>query len=131
MRFLPVVVAAFAAFVFSAVWYGAFGQEMAKLHPAYAEAAAASRPPAWKMLVELARSLILASVLAHLVVSLGISGWRGAALLGVWMWIGFPVVLWAGAIVWENVPPKLAAIHAGDWLAKLVLIAVVVGAWRR
>jgi hypothetical protein len=131
MSVLPVVVAAFAAFLLSAVWYGAFGQEMAKLHPAYADAAAASRPPAWKMLAELIRSLILASVLARLVVSLGVSDWRGAALLGVLLWVGFPVVLWAGAILWENVPPKLAAIHAGDWLAKLVLIAVVVGVWRR
>ncbi len=131
MRILPVVVAALAAFVLSAVWYGAFGQEMAKLHPAYADAAAAARPPAWKMLVELFRSLVLASVLAHLAVSLGISDWKAAALLGFLLWVGFPVVLWAGAILWENVPAKLAAIHAGDWLAKLVLIAVVVGVWRR
>ena len=45
--------------------------------------------------------------------------------------VTIPVVLWTGAIVLENVPAKLAAIHAGDWLAKLVLIAVVVGVWRK
>ena len=27
-------------------------------------------------------------------------------------------------------PWKMAAIHAGDWLVKLVLIAVIVGVWR-
>jgi hypothetical protein len=25
---------------------------------------------------------------------------------------------------------KMAAIHAGDWLVKLMLIAVIVGVWR-
>jgi hypothetical protein len=30
----------------------------------------------------------------------------------------------------ENVSWKLAAIHAGDWLAKLVIIAVLVSVWR-
>jgi hypothetical protein len=40
-------------------------------------------------------------------------------------------MMWVGAIMWENVPVKLAAIHAGDWLAKTVLIALIVCAWRR
>jgi hypothetical protein len=131
MSSVPIVVAALAAFVFSFVWYSAFGQEMAKLHPAYADAAAAARPPAWKILVEIVRNLILAFVLARFVVLLGISRLTGAIVLALWLWVGFPVVLWTGAILWENVPPKLAAIHAGDWLAKLILIAAVVGVWRR
>lgn len=28
------------------------------------------------------------------------------------------------------VPWKLAAIHSGDWLVKLLVIAVILGAWR-
>jgi hypothetical protein len=31
--------------------------------------------------------------------------------------------------MWEKVPPKLAAIHAGDWLLKLLVIAVIVSVW--
>ena len=30
--------------------------------------------------------------------------------------------------MWEKVPPKLAAIH-GDWLLKLLVIAVIVSVW--
>jgi hypothetical protein len=37
---------------------------------------------------------------------------------------------WVGSILWEKVPFKMAAIHAGDWLVKLVLLAVIVGVWR-
>jgi hypothetical protein len=33
-------------------------------------------------------------------------------------------------VVHENVPWKLAALHAGDWLAKLLIIAVIVSVWR-
>jgi hypothetical protein len=35
-----------------------------------------------------------------------------------------------GSVVHEGVPLVLAAIHAGDWLVELLLIAVIVGAWR-
>jgi hypothetical protein len=47
----------------------------------------------------------------------------GGLLLGLALWIGFPFVLWTGAVIHERTPWKLAAIHAGDWLAKLLLVA--------
>jgi Protein of unknown function (DUF1761) len=48
----------------------------------------------------------------------------GALLLGLALWIGFPFVLWTGAVVHEKTPWKLAAIHAGDWLPKLLAVAM-------
>ena len=75
-------------------------------------------------------NLIIAFVLAQL------CAWRNAtttargASLGVLLWIGLSAVQWVGSIMWEQVPLKMAAIHAGDWLVKLVLIAVIVGVWR-
>ena len=45
--------------------------------------------------------------------------------------IAFPVVLLTGSVVHEKVPWRLAAIHAGDWLVKLLLVTLVVGARRR
>ncbi len=53
----------------------------------------------------------------------------GALLLGLSMWIGFPVVLLAGSVLWEKVPPKLATIHAGDWLLKLLAVTIIVSVW--
>jgi hypothetical protein len=46
------------------------------------------------------------------------------------LWIGFPLVLWTGALIWESTPIKLAVIHAGDWLAKLLLVALIVSVWQ-
>jgi hypothetical protein len=129
VNFLAIGVAAVAVFVVSTVWYIAFGKQLAQLSPAYADTEANARPPAWKVAVELLRSVVVASVLAGLAVGLDITDWTGGVILGVATWIGFPVVLWTGAVMWEKVPPKLAAIHAGDWLLKLLVIAVIVSVW--
>ncbi len=82
------------------------------------------------MALELGRNVVVASVVAGLVALLGITGWAGALQLAIALWIGFPIVLLSGSVIHENVPLKLAAIHAGDWLAKLLVIAVIVGLWR-
>lgn len=68
-------------------------------------------------------------MLAGLAAELDITDWIGALTLGLALWVGFPVVLWAGAIMWEKVPWRLAAIHAGDWLRKVLVIAVIVSVW--
>lgn len=100
---------------------------MAALHPAYADPNA--RPAPWKIGVELVRSFILAFVVAFLAHLFRADDTGDALHLALLLWVGFPVVLWMGAMVWERVPPKLAAIHAGDWLIKLVVVALIVTLW--
>ncbi|WP_142064457.1 DUF1761 domain-containing protein [Pseudonocardia kunmingensis] len=56
--------------------------------------------------------------------------WAGELLLGPVLWIGFPATLWVGATVHEHTPWKPAAIHAGDWLAKLLSLGVLIGIWQ-
>lgn len=55
-----------------------------------------------------------------------VTGWAAGAVLGPALWVGFPVVLLTSSVVHEKVRGKLAALHAGDWLAKLLIIAVIV-----
>jgi hypothetical protein len=125
---LAVVVAALAAFVASAAWYIVFGKELAKVSAAFAEGMQKRQP--WKMLVVIVQSLILALVLAYFLGLIGNVGWLSALGVGILLWVGLAAMQWVGSILWENVPVKMAAIHAGDWLVKLVLIAVIVGVWR-
>ena len=68
----------------------------------------------------------------HQVIAVGIdiTDWAGAVGLGLAPWIAFPVVLLTGSVIHENVPWKLAAIHAGDWWVKLVVVSVIVSLWR-
>ena len=56
----------------------------------------------------------------------GTHGFPGSARLAVGLWAAFPAVLLTGPVVPEKVSPKLAAIHSGDWLIKLLLVTGVV-----
>ena len=108
----------------SAAWYTAWGNRLAELDEAYADGG----PPApWVLPVEFARSAAVATAVALLAGSTGSRGPGGAARLGLGLWGAFPVVLLTGSVVHERVPWQQAAIHAGDWLVKLLLISVTVG----
>ncbi|HEU5384219.1 MAG TPA: DUF1761 domain-containing protein [Ktedonobacteraceae bacterium] len=56
--------------------------------------------------------------------------WLGAVLIGILLWVGLSAMQLISSMVWEKVPLKLAAIHAGDWLLKLIIISALVGVWR-
>lgn len=129
-NYLRVAAAALAAFVASLAWYTVFGGVMVELSGADPSTAANTATPVLAMLFVVAQSFVVASVLTYLVSRLGIVDWRAALRLGVLVWI-FPASILLGSVVHENVPPALAAIHAGDWLAKLLLMSVILGTWRK
>jgi hypothetical protein len=131
IHYLSVVVAAVAAFVMSSVWYTVFGKARMELLQDPRATADMRKVPAWKKAAELVRELVIAYVVARFVVQLGVVEWRAALQLGVWLWFGFVFMILVGAVVWDNVPWKLTAIHAGDWLVKLPLMAVILSLWRR
>lgn len=122
-----VAVAAGAAVGASTAWYTALGGQLAQLDEAYAGGA---RPPAWVLPVELGRSATVATAVAVLARRTGTRGLPGAARLALGLWAAFPAVLLTGSVVHEKVPWKLAAIHSGDWLIKLLLITSVVAGRR-
>lgn len=132
IHYLSVLVTAVAAFVMSSVWYTVFGKARMELLDQDPRATADIRKvPAWKKAAELVRELVIAYVVARFVVMLGVVDWKAAAQLGFWLWFGFVFMILVGAVVWDNVPWKLTAIHAGDWLVKLPLMAVILAAWHR
>lgn len=108
-------------------YYGALGNRLARLSPAYNGPA---RSTVATLAVELVRSLVVALAVAALVAGLGIDGLPGTLLLALALWVAFPVVLLTGSVFHERVPPLLAAIHGGDWLLKLVALAIIVGLWQ-
>jgi hypothetical protein len=128
MNYLAVVVAAVAAFVVSSVWYVIFGNVWMELRGIDPATAADMGTPAWKMVFVVVQSLVVAFMLAYFVAHLGIVDWKGAVRLGALLWV-FPAMILLGSFVHENVPLMLAAIHAGDWLVKLLLMTVILGVW--
>jgi hypothetical protein len=127
LDYLSIAAAAVAALVLSGVWYSVFGERLTQLHPAYGEGGGG--PSGSDVVVELVRNLVVGTVVAGLISRLGVETWPGAILLGLALWVGFPLVLLAGSVYHEKVPAQLAAIHGGDWLLKLLAIAVIVTVW--
>ena len=125
---LAVAVCVVAAFVISAAWYAVWGRSMGRLHPAYA-AGAPARPPAATFLVEVVRNLAITLVAAWMVSWMDVTRLAEGLGLGLALWVGFPAIILAGSVFHERVPPLLAAIHAGDWLLKLLAICALLSVW--
>ncbi len=114
-----IVIAAMAAFILSVVYYGAM--------PAPgAPEPARQRAVAVQLLVETVRNLAVAALVAGLLAVADWSGFGEGALLGLSLWT-VPVVLLAGSVFHEGVPTRRAALHAGDWLIKLVAMGAILG----
>ena len=102
VNFLALTVVVVVAFIASSFWYSPllFGRQFLEL----SGLATAPTPNAAKALCELFRTFVLAYVVAHLVLRLNIADWRDALRLGLWLWVGFPVVLLTGSMLWQSVP---------------------------
>ena len=122
-----VVVAAIACFVASGAYYALLAARAARYSTAWA---AGASQPAWKIAQEPFRALVTAMAVATVAAMAGVDGVNAGASLAALLWVGFPAMLLAGSVIHEGVPWQLAAIHAGDWLLKLLIIGVIVGAWR-
>src|SRR6266513_2234856 len=132
VNYLAVLVAAVVVFVLGWLWYSPllFFKPWMRLRGLDPDAAmSGAKMPGGKLAIEFARCFVLAFVIAHVVGVLGIHSWMIAAHAGLLLWLGFPVVLLTGSVIWDNVPWKVAAIHAGDWLVKMLVIPIVVGVW--
>ena len=133
VNYLAVLVAAVVAFVLGWLWYSPllFYKPWMRLRGQDPVAAMANaKMPGGKLVIEFVRCFILAYVITIFVTLLGIGSWMGALHFGLMTWIGFPVVILTGSVLWENIPWKVAAIHAGDWLVKMVVVSIIVNAWR-
>jgi hypothetical protein len=131
LNYLAIAAATIVAFIEGSLYYSPlmFGPLWMRLSGMDPSTAAKISP--WAVVAEIARDFVLTYVVARLVVRLTDANWKSATGLGLWLWLGFPLMLLSGSVMWQGVSWKIAAIHAGDWLAKLFSITAIVGAWRR
>jgi hypothetical protein len=122
---LGIAAATLAAFVVSSVYY----TFVTPIEQRVVGAAALDRgrPGPAKVLTELLRTAVTAAVFAWIADRSGDLNVGDGVVLALVAWVGFPLVLLTGSVIWEKVPPVTAAMHAVDWLLKLLLIAVILG----
>jgi Protein of unknown function (DUF1761) len=81
--------------------------------------------------VELIREFVVACVMLRLVRETRVGTLGEAARLGFWVWLGFPVMMLAGASLWDSKSWELSLIHGGDWFLKMLAMPMVIAAMRR
>ncbi len=122
MTALSVLLATVAAVALSATYYA--------LAPAPAPTTGGAPGPSPSAPVQAVTELVRSGAVAALVAGLmSAAGWAGAGqglLLGLSLWT-LPVVLLLGSVVHEGTPSRAAALHAGDWLLKLLVVGLLVG----
>jgi len=132
MDYLLLITATLLAFLFSTAYYFILRKKVAKIHAAYVYGGSASGKAMSpnKLLADLIRTFVTGLVIAYAILMLNIIFLSQALLLGFWLWLGFPVVLLTGSVAHDRLPGALAAIHAGDWLVKILIIVTVLTVWR-
>ena len=124
INYLSLIVAAVAAFIASFIWYIIFAKQRTNL-----SGVDAGRPEPIKIFGEFIKNIVLAAALSYLISQLGVHTLFEVVHLTLLLWIAFPVLILISSVMYEKVPSKLAAIHAGDWLLKLLLMIVILGFW--
>ena len=136
VNYLAIIVAALLSSVISFLYYALLNKQATSARAAAAKAAKSKEfdirttlTPN-KIIVELTRMFILGLVIAYACGLLEITTLQQAALLSFWLWVGFIVVLLTGLVISERFPIKLAVIHAGDWLIRLLIFTILLSMWR-
>lgn len=127
MHYAVIASAAIAAVIISAIYYIALAKQRAALSPAAREK---GKPQPAVLGLEVVRTAVLTWVMAALLQRLPDTGVPSTLRVCGLLWLGFPVVLLAGSVIYEKTPWKLAALHAGDWLIKLMLIGSILAVWK-
>ena len=132
---LPIILAAIAAWVFGAVYYGLLGRkwleaqgktmEQCKAENADKSIAAKVMPFILSFIAEIGMAAVLSGILFHI----GIYTVRAGAFSGFMCWLGFVLTTVAVNNAYTFRKVTLTAIDTGHWLGVLIIIGAILGAW--
>ena len=137
INWLPVILAACAAWVFGAIYYGLLGKVWLAAQGLTQDRLMRERGKrsalfnAYPFVASLIAEIIIAWVLCGMLVHMGMFSARAGIISGAFVWFGFVLT----TIVVNNAYTfrswRLTAIDAVHWLGAFVIIGAVVGSWPR
>lgn len=129
-RFLPILLAAFASFVFGAAYYAALGKQwMAAADKSEADMldeTGKPKPPVVPMVVSFVCEVIMAGIFAIVLARLGATAVNGVTF-GFLFWVGFIATSMATNHAYQGCKIQLTVIDAGHWLGVLLIQGLVLG----
>lgn len=125
-----ILVSGVAGAVVTAIWYTLCKDVHTKLLPKGSKQIVDFKTaPISSKVLDFLRGYVVAGALAYLVAVTNTTTLGKAAELALVLWIGFPVVLLMAPVIWGRESWKLSALHAGDWLFKLLVMTIIIGVW--
>lgn len=129
MNYLAVVVAALAGFGVGAIWYTVLGKAWLDALGKTKDELEGGGAPALPFVIALVADLVMAIMLAGLMGHLGNISVRGGLISGLFVWVGFVITTMGVNHAFSGASPKLTAIDGGHWLAVLLVMGAVIGAF--
>ncbi len=131
INYIAVVIATLAGFGLGAVWYMVLGQAWMRALGT-TEAELKKEDGAGKVLpfiIALVALFVMAWMLAGLMGHLGQVSVRGGVLAGFFVWVGFVITTMGVNHAFSGAKPMLTLIDGGHWLAVLLVMGAVIGAF--
>ena len=133
LNWLPVIIAAVAAWMFGAVYYVVLGKawlaaqgttmEQTKAANTGKSAAAKATPFVLSFIAEIVMGVAMSGILFHI----GIYGLGAGLFSGAMIWVGFVLTTMVVNNAYTFRSAKLTAIDAGHWLGVLLIIGGILG----
>lgn len=124
--YLAIVVAAALGFATGAVWYGVLGRQWMAALGLTKEQLGRSRTP---FVITAIANLLMAWMLAGILGHLGAVTIRSAVISAFFVWLGFVVTTLTVNYAFGKRKLALMVIDAGHWLAVLLVMGIVLGAF--
>jgi hypothetical protein len=135
INWLAVLVAAVVAYLFGWAWHSPLlfmkpWMRMMKYNSMDDATVGAAVKPMQGMWLIALMTLIVSTVLAHLVVLVGITDWMGGIELSAGLWLGFAVPVMLNQVLWEKKSWQLFGFNAVYQLLSLCIMGVILSVWR-
>ncbi|HML91553.1 DUF1761 domain-containing protein [Methyloceanibacter sp.] len=131
MNYLAVAVAALAGFGVGAVWYTVFGKaRLGALGKTEDDITCGGGiAHALPFVIALVADLVMAIMLAGLMGHLGGLSVKNGLISALFVWVGFVITTMGVNHAFSGAKPSLTAIDGGHWLAVLLVMGAIIGAF--
>lgn len=132
INWLAVIIAAVAGWLVGAVWYSVLSKQWLAaqgktMETAKQDAAGQSLPVL--LIIVFVANLIMAVMLSGIMTHVGLFTVRSGMISGALIWFGFVITAIATNYAFQGRKPMLTVIDGGYWLAVLLVIGGILGAF--
>ncbi len=126
VNYIAVVIAALAGFGTGAAWYMILGRYWLD---ALCKKKEDMKPSATPFLISIVANLVMAFMLAGVIGHLGAVNIKTGVISGAFIWLGFVITTMGVNHAFSGAKTSLTLIDGGHWLAVLLVMGAVIGAF--